>query len=97
VQVLQACAVQVIKQAPHTRERWKQAIMLRTVCRRAPHDDTGRALERLGGLSWSHATSDRRFKQALEAPSWTTLHPDTMCRLWRALGRAGALLAPLLF
>ena len=47
------------------------------------------------GSSWERARSDRRFKQALEAPFWTTLHPDVTGRLWQALGHPSAFPAPL--
>ncbi len=40
VQVLQACAVQVIKQSADLHGGWTQAVTLRTVCRRALHVDT---------------------------------------------------------
>ncbi len=46
-------------------------------------------------LSWLCAPADRRFREALEAPFWTTLHSDITGRLWRALGRPSAYLAPL--
>jgi len=97
LQVLQACALQLINQhsAP-LHGGWTQAFTLQLVCRRALHVDLyGRALDRLGELSWLRATRDRRFKEALEAPYWTTLRSDIVRRLWRALARPGALLAPL--
>jgi len=49
-----------------------------------------------GELSWEHSQSDRRFKEALEAPFWTTLPSDITSRLWRALRRPGAVLRRLL-
>ncbi len=39
VQVLQACAVQVIEQSARLREPWTQAFALQTVCRCAPQLD----------------------------------------------------------
>jgi len=39
VQVLQACAVQVIEQSAELHGGWTQAVTLRTVCRRALHVD----------------------------------------------------------
>jgi len=51
-----------------------------------------RALEWLDEPSWSRAPSDRRFKEALKAPFWTTLRPGITGTLWRALERPGALL-----
>ena len=94
MQVLQACAVQVIKQSARLREGWTQGFTLRTVCRRALHiNDRLTTLERWS--SWDRARSDRRFKEALKAQVWTTLPPDVMGRLWQALGRPSAFPTPL--
>jgi ribosome modulation factor len=45
VQVLQACALQLIEQSAHWHGGWTQAFTLRTVCRRALHFD----MWRIGG------------------------------------------------
>jgi len=42
----------------------------------------------------ARATSGRRFKEALEAPFWTTLYFYITGRLWRALGHPSPFLAP---
>jgi hypothetical protein len=95
LQVLQACALQLFKHSAHLHGGWTQAFTLQLVCRRALHVDVWTSAREARQLSWSRATSDRRFKEALEAPFWTTLRLDITGRLWRALARPGALLAPL--
>jgi hypothetical protein len=49
--------------------------------------------KRLRELNWPRATTDRRFKEALEAPFWTTLHRLITGRLWRALAHPSPFLA----
>ena len=50
-------------------------------------------LDRVSELSWLRAPSDRRFKEALEAPFWTTLDPYILTSLWQALGHPSSFLA----
>jgi len=96
VQVLQACAAQLTKYSLRWPQGSTQAFTLRTVCRRALHvDKRASTLTARVSRAGRVPSSDRRFREALEAPFWTTLHPDVTDRLWRALGQPGARPGPL--
>jgi len=55
--------------------------------RTAPSKEAATSLQQLG---LRPDARDRRFKEALEQPFWSTLEGELVARLWRALGRLGA-------
>ncbi len=96
LQVLQACVLRLAKNCWIRPEALKEAFLLPTVCRRAPHLSTLEAATSLQQPSLGPDARGRRIKEALEQPFWSELEGALAARLWRALERPGAPL-PLLY
>ncbi len=91
LQVLQACVVRLVSIIWSAPGGLKRAFLLPTVCRCAPQLltlESSHADAAAG--AWDPLQRDRRFKEALEQPFWSTLDGNLAARLWRVLGRPGA-------